>query len=79
MSPEHKDKLDRVLLIGDCVAYPDYNCLQIGIIIKLNPIMVKIVRIGSTGYLARGVNKYPKDIIRLDGQDVSMYLLKQSK
>jgi hypothetical protein len=76
---EHKDKLDRILLLGDCVAYPHRNCLQIGIIVKLNPIMIKIVQIGAKNYENLGVNKYPKDIIKVDGPDVSMYLLKQSK
>ena len=77
--PTHQDKLGRLLVEGDCVAFPESNSLSIGTIIKLNPKMVKIVKVGATGYWARGTNKYPNDIIKLDGEDVTLYLLRQIK
>lgn len=77
--PEHRDKLDRILAEGDCVAYPDANSLYIGTIIKLNPKMVKIAKVGATGYWARGTNKYPEDLVKLDGPDVTVYILKHIK
>lgn len=76
---EHKDKLDQTLMVGDCVAYPIHNALGIGIITKLNPKTLKIVDVSATGFWARGTNKYPHDVVRLDGQDISLYLLKKLK
>lgn len=69
--PEHKDILGRKLKVGDHVAYPDSNTLQLGKIDKLNPKMVRIQK-GSWA-----VNKYPNDVVVLDGPDLVMYLLKK--
>lgn len=77
--PEHKDKLGRVLAEGDCVVYPQANTLVIGTISKINPKMLKVVAVGSKGYWSRGTNKYPQDIVKLDGEDVTMYLLMNTK
>lgn len=77
--PEHNDKLGRALQEGDCVAYPDSNTLVIGTVIKLNPKMVKVKGLNTTGYWARGTNKYPNDLVKLDGEDVTMYLLKNTR
>lgn len=72
--PEHKDILGRVLNVGDCVAYPDSNQLKIGRIEKLHAKMVKV----TTGSQWRStVNKYPSDTTKLDGPDLTMYLLKK--
>lgn len=72
--PEHKDILGRVLNVGDCVAYPDSNQLKIGRIEKLHAKMVKV----TTGNQWRSyVNKYPSDTTKLDGPDLTMYLLKK--
>ena len=72
--PEHKDILGRVLAVGDHVAYADSNAMRLGRIDKLNPKMVRV----TTG---RGwnpnINKYPIDIVKLDGPDLVMYLLKK--
>ena len=74
---EHFDKLGRPLAEGDCVAYPAHNSLEIGTIKKLNPKMVKVAKVGAkTWYAGQGTNKYPQDIVKLDGVDVTMYLLK---
>ena len=73
-SIEHRDKLGRPLKVGDCVAYPGYNHLEIGIIKKINPKMVKIVKVGAK-YPHNGSNKYPEDVVLLEGPKVSMYLL----
>ena len=76
--PEHKDKLGRILKIGDCVAYPDRNSLEVGTIKKLNNIMVKVSRLGKNSYRSDGQNKYPADVVLLDGPDVMMYVLKMN-
>jgi hypothetical protein len=72
--PEHKDKLGRLLKVGDFVAFPDRNSLEVGVVKKLNPKMIGVGRIKSK----YSQNKYPEDIVRLDGPEVSMYLLKNS-
>ena len=70
--PEHKDILGRVLNIGDYVAYPESNMLKTGKIDKLNQKMVRI----TTGKTWRTtVNKYPEYTVKLDGPDLTVYLL----
>ena len=72
--PEHRDILNRVLSVGDYVAYPDSNTMKMGKIDKLNQKMVRV----TTGKEWRStVNKYPKDTVKLDGPDLVMYLLKK--
>ena len=73
-APEHRDILNRVLAVGDYVAYPDSNTMKMGKIDKLNQKMVRV----TTGKEWRStVNKYPKDTVKLDGPDLVMYLLKK--
>lgn len=72
--PEHKDKLGRPLKVGSFVAFPDRNSLEVGIVKKLNPKMVGIGRLKSKWTQ----NKYPADLVMLEGPEVSMYLLKNS-
>ena len=72
--PEHRDILNRVLAVGDYVAYPDSNTMKMGKIDKLNQKMVRV----TTGRQWRTtVNKYPKDTVKLDSPDLVMHLLKQ--
>jgi hypothetical protein len=76
---EHKDKLGRILSVGDAVCYPSQNSLELGTVKKLNPKMVKVVEAGrraSTWYT--GSNKYPSDLVKVDGPEVTMYLLKKN-
>jgi len=73
--PEHRDKLGRLLKLGDCVAYPSYNSLSIGTIKKLNP---KMIGVATLGKRASTSNKYPQDLVVVDGPEVTMYLLKMS-
>jgi len=72
---EHKDRVGRDLKIGDCVAYPAYNSLGIGTVTKFNPKMLKVKSVGSRSES----NKYPSDVVLLEGSDVTMYLLKNQK
>jgi hypothetical protein len=75
--PVHKDRLGRVLKLGDCVVYPSHNSLSVGTVKKFNPKMVKVVPVG-TKYRHDGSNKYPNDIVIVDGPEVTMYLLKMN-
>lgn len=70
----HKDRLGRELQVGDCVAVAHQNQLMIGLIKKLNPKMIKVSELG-TRYRSE-YNKYSSECVRLDGPEVSMYLLK---
>jgi len=70
--PEHKDILGRVLNVGDYVAYPESNQLRIGKVEKLHQKMIKV----STGRRWRAsTNKYSSDTTKLDGPDLTVYLL----
>ena len=74
----HKDKLGRVLNIGDVVCYPDRNSLEFGTVRKINPKMITVWEIGRRGTWYGGSRKYPQDLIKVDGPEVTMYLLKMS-
>jgi len=69
--PVHLDKLGRELAVGDAVCYPDNNTLQIGTVVKLNPKMVKVQKIGKQRWSYES-NKYSFDIIKLDSAEVTM-------
>ena len=73
--PEHRDKLGRLLKIGDCVAYPAYNSLGIGVVKKINP---KMIGVSTLQRRASPKNKYPHDCVLLEGPDVTMFLIKNS-
>jgi hypothetical protein len=73
---EHRDRMGRLLKTGDCVAYPTHNSLSIGTIKKLNPKMVKVVPVGIK--FGSWANKYPQDLVLLDGPEVTMYFLKMN-
>jgi hypothetical protein len=75
---EHRDKLGRLLAVGDAVCYPSQNSLELGTVKKLNPKMVKVFEAGRSGKWYTGNNKYPSDLVKVDGPEVSMYLLRKS-
>ena len=75
--PVHLDKLGRELKIGDCVAYPSHNTLYIGTIKKLHNKMVGVEQLASKWRSES--NKYPQDMVLLEGADVTMYVLKNTK
>jgi hypothetical protein len=74
--PAHKDKLGKVLNIGDCVAYSgDRRHLKIGIIDKLCPKMISIHEVDKK-YSSMA---YPTETVRLDGPEITMYILRAGK
>jgi hypothetical protein len=76
---EHKDKLGRILQMGDVVCYPDRNALDLGTVKKLNAKMVTVWEVGQAHYSwYTGSRKYPHDLIKVDGPEVTIYLLKKS-
>lgn len=77
---EHRDKLGKLLAVGDAVCYPSHNSLELGTVKKLNPKMVKVFEAGrENSKWYSGSNKYPSDLVKIDGPEVTMYLLKKAK
>ena len=74
MAVEHNDILGQPLGIGDCVVFPSSNSMYVGMIIKLTPKMVKVKRVGTGRSWEQ--NKYPVDLAKVSGAEVTMYLLK---
>jgi hypothetical protein len=71
--PVHKDKLGRIISIGDFVAYPSSNTLEVGKITKINPKMIKVLKLPKA---KSDYNKYPHDVVKLEQRDMSWFLLK---
>jgi hypothetical protein len=74
----HKDKLGRVINVGDFVAYPSRNSLEFGKVMKLNNKMVGVVPAVSKYSVYSNTNKYPVDLVRLEPSDMTWYILKNS-
>ena len=74
----HKDKLGRVISVGDFVAYPIRNSLEVGKVMKLNNKMVGVIPAVSKYKIYGNTNKYPADLVRLEAQDMTWYILKNS-
>ena len=77
---EHKDKLGRIISVGDFVAYPDHNSLEFGRVMKLNNKMVGVLPViqHPRWPQTKNTNKYPPDLVRLDEKDMTWYILKNS-
>ena len=76
--PEHKDKLGRVINVGDFVAYPTHNSLEFGKVMKLNNKMVGVVPAIAKYKIWKNTNKYPADLVRLEASDMTWYILRNS-
>ena len=80
MKPKHihLDKLGREITVGTCVAVAHRNSLSIAVVDKLHPKMVKVKIVDAvTDNWYRGLyNKHDKDMLVVDGAEVTMYLLK---
>lgn len=74
----HKDKLGRVIKVGDFVAYPTRNSLEFGKVMKLNNKMVGVVPAVSKYKIYGNTNKYPSDMVLLEDKDMTWYILKNS-
>ena len=75
LSVQHKDLFGQELEIGDCVVYPRSNSMMVGTVAKLNPKMVGVKGIGSRW---GDCNKYPQELVKVSGAEVTMYLLKKT-
>jgi hypothetical protein len=71
---QHNDLFGQPLELGDCVVYPRSNNMHVGTVSKLNPKMVGVKGIERWG----SCNKYPQELVKVSGAEVTMYLLKKS-
>ena len=71
---KHPDKLGRNLEMGDCVVYPSNNTMMIGTVIKFTPKMITVKNIGWRSE----TRKYSSDVIKIEGPEVTMYLIRNS-
>lgn len=71
--PVHKDKLGREIKLGDFVAFPQSNSLEVGKITKLNPKMIKVLKLPKA---KSDFNKYPYDVVKLEQSDMTWFMLK---
>lgn len=74
---EHQDLFGQPLELGDCVVYPRGNSMTVGTVIKLNPKLVGVREVGTS--LWGNCNKYPAQLVKVTGAEVTMYLLKKSQ
>ena len=74
----HKDKLGRVINVGDFVAYPQRNSLEFGKVMKLNNKMVGVIPAVTKYAIYGNTKKYPVDLVRLEPSDMTWYILKNS-
>lgn len=81
VTPEHKDKLGRLINVGDFVAYPVHNSLEFGKVMKLNAKMVGVLpAIADARWpQKKNTNKYPPDCVKLEASDMTWYILKNTK
>ena len=72
---QHSDLFGQPLELGDCVVYPRSNSMTVGTVAKLNP---KMVGVTSVGHSWGNCNKYPKELVKVSGAEVTMYLLRKT-
>lgn len=75
---EHRDIFGKLVQVGDFVVTTYYGKeIAVYSVIKLTPKMVKLQRIGRKGWT--GTNAYPANLVKVDGPEVTMYVLKNSE
>lgn len=73
-----KDRLGRELVIGDAVAVAHHNQLMVAKIEIMNPKMLRVRSLEPGkfySYRDRGYLKRPDECIKIDGPDITMYIL----
>jgi hypothetical protein len=72
--PQHKDIFGQELVLDDCVVYPQSNSMKIGKVVKINPKMISVKNLSENGWRSETL-KYPLDLVKVHGPEVTMYLL----
>lgn len=78
-TPVHVDRIGRQVDVGDVVAVADFNGLMLAKITKLNKVMIKVQRFPNAYRDGKGRNKYAHDSIKLDSEEVAIFLLSGGK
>lgn len=79
---QHQDYFGRDLAVNDCVVFSVRNLFQVGRIVRLGQRQVMVVGYDHakqnwrTGE-ARADRKYGNQVLKVDPQEVSMYLLRK--
>lgn len=76
---EHQDLFGQPLELGDCVVYPRSNSMTVGTVAKLSTKMVGVREVGTSLWGNSNSNKYPAQVVKVTGAEVTMYLLKKSQ
>lgn len=76
MTYQHFDRIGKPLALGDIVAYPDSNQLQIGQILKFNPKKHIVTGVEKGNKTSRRL-KYSSDLIKIEGSELTIFLLRQ--
>jgi len=71
-----RDLLGKELKIGQFVAFTQGNHLYVGRVKNIAKIMIRVERIKTVRYMSEEVNKYPEDVVILEEQDMTWWLLK---
>lgn len=71
----HVDLLGNELNVGDYVAASYFKSLAICQVTKLNPKMVGVKQVGKSW----NKNVYPDEMIKIDPEQVTMYILRNKK
>ena len=78
----HTDLFNKPLAVGDAVVYSQYNMLTIGTIQKINPKTIKVAKIEpatNKRWGSRESQQYPKDCIKIDSSDLTVWMLRGAK
>jgi hypothetical protein len=78
VEPKHPDKFGRELNMGDCVVYPSSNTMMVGTVIKFTPKMITVKTVNTGGWRGWETRKYSSDVIKIEGPEVTMYLIKNA-
>jgi hypothetical protein len=74
----HKDKLDQDIVPGTAVVFRNYNDIAIGIVERMTPRMVEVCRVPKSRWGSGLYRKYPHDLVTVDSEAVTMYILKHA-
>ena len=80
--PVHKDRIGKEIALEDYVVYPDRNHLSIGLVKKINNKMVGVSKLvkNKRGYSWSSYsNKYPEDLVIVEGARVTMIIMQDDK
>ena len=76
----HTDKLGRELAVNDVVVYSSYyGGLTIGRVDVLNRVRVRLRRLTDAHLVSGPEDINPRDTVKIEGKEVSFYLLRNKK